>query len=141
VKSGRRRKMRAAAVRFALALLMGLLLVPQLPLSAAHLSDAHASAQGIPVDRLPRTIPEESHREYGTCGAPDRRGEANGLLRHRDRHRSTAASTSEALSRSAVASDAVGMLAPAAVAAMGNAHHSSRSSTAHSSPVLQVFRC
>ncbi|MEV2248712.1 hypothetical protein [Streptomyces sp. NPDC049970] len=133
--------MRAMAVRFVLVLLMGFLVVPQLPLPAAHLFDAHASTSGIPADGLPSTTPEESPREYGTCGAPDRRGEANGLLRHRDRHRSTAASTPEALSRSAVASDAVGMLAPSAVAAMGNAHRTSRSSTAHSSPVLQVFRC
>ncbi|MBM7442750.1 hypothetical protein [Streptomyces sp. HB132] len=37
--------------------------------------------------------------------------------------------------------EADGLLATAAVAAMGNAHHTSRSSIAHSSPVLQVFRC
>ncbi|WP_277330649.1 hypothetical protein [Streptomyces sp. JH34] len=40
-----------------------------------------------------------------------------------------------------MAQDADGPLAPAYFAAMGNALHTSRSSGAHSSPALQVFRC
>ncbi|MFH9833494.1 hypothetical protein ACH4NC_19615 [Streptomyces sp. NPDC017201] len=131
--------MRVTAVRFVLAFLMGFLLAPS---PGTHSADAHASAPGIrAAGALPDATAGESHGEYGTCGTPDRGGESNGLLRQRDRHRSATVPSPDAPSRSMVAGDADGMLAPAAVAAMGNAHHSSRSTTAHSSPALQVFRC
>ncbi|MFF4243050.1 hypothetical protein ACFYY2_01070 [Streptomyces sp. NPDC001822] len=120
---------------------MSLLLAPHLPLSGSSGPHTHASTPGITADRPPETASEKPNREYGTCGAPDRRGEPNGLLRHRDRHRSTTAPAVDTPARSAVADDSAGLLAPAAVAAMGNAQHTSRSSTAHSSHVLQVFRC
>ncbi|MGW1813926.1 hypothetical protein ACWCQM_10225 [Streptomyces sp. NPDC002125] len=79
--------------------------------------------------------------EYATCGTPDRGSEPNGLLRNRDRHRSATVPAPEAPPRTAVAGTAGGILAPAALAAMDDAHHTSRSSAAHSSTVLQVFRC
>ncbi|MFJ8861855.1 hypothetical protein ACIRD8_25905 [Streptomyces sp. NPDC102451] len=130
--------MRVAAVRFVLAFLMGFLLAPYPGMPSA---DAHASAPGMRAASLPGATAGEAHGEYGTCGTPDRGGESNGLLRHRDRHRSATVPGPDAPSRSGVTDDADGMLAPAAVAAMGNAQHSSRSSTAHSSSALQVFRC
>lgn len=129
--------MRAAAVRFVLAFLMGFLLAP---LSGAPAPETHPYAPESRAAGLPRMSAGEALGEYGTCGTPDRGGESNGLLRHRDRHRSATVPLPEVPSRSAVTSDG-GMLAPAAVAAMGHAHRTSRSSAAHSSPVLQVFRC
>ncbi|MFJ4843430.1 hypothetical protein [Streptomyces sp. NPDC088746] len=130
--------MRAAVVRFVLAILMGFLLAPH---SGTPSGDAHASAPGFEAAALPEATTGEAHGEYGTCGTSERGGESNGLLRHRDRHRSASVPAPEAPSRTVVTLDAGGLLAPAAVAAMGNAHHTSRSSTAHSSTVLQVFRC
>ena len=130
--------MRAAAVRFVLAILLGFLSAPY---SGTPSGDAHASAPGIRAAADPKVTAGEAPGEYGTCGTSDGGGESNGLLRHRDRHRSVIVHAPEPSSRSAVTGDAHGILAPAAVAAMGNAHHISRSSTAHSSPVLQVFRC
>lgn len=133
--------MRTAAVRFVLALLMCFLLAPDSGASSPDLQgpDLHGSAAGTPADRLPDAGP--AHSAYATCGTPDRGGEPNGVLRHRDRHRSATVPAPEAPSRSAVAAAAGGMLTTAAVAAMGNAHHTSRSSTAHSTSLLQVFRC
>ncbi|WP_405667114.1 hypothetical protein OG379_34680 [Streptomyces sp. NBC_01166] len=130
--------MRAVAVRFVLAILVGFLLAPY---SGTPAGDAHASAPGFEVAALPETTTGEAHGEYGTCGTSERGGESNGLLRHRDRHRSASVPAPETPSRSVVTIDADGLLTPAAVAAMGNAHHTSRSSTAHSSTALQVFRC
>ncbi|MFE2056622.1 hypothetical protein [Streptomyces sp. NPDC059446] len=93
----------------------------------------------MPTDLVPDTGTAQG--EFGTCGTPDRGGDPNGVLRHRDRHRSGTVPAPETPSRSAVAGATAGMLAPAAVAAMGNAHHTSRSPVAHSSSLLQVFRC
>ena len=129
--------MRAAVVRFVLAILLGFLLAPY---SGTPSGDAHASPEIRTAAPLKATT-GEALGEYGTCGTSAGGGESNGLLRHRDRHRSVTVHAPQAPPRSAVTGDAHGMLAPAAVAAMGNAHHTSRSSTAHSSPVLQVFRC
>ncbi|HWU07736.1 MAG TPA: hypothetical protein VN520_15355 [Streptomyces sp.] len=129
--------MRAVAVRFVLAFLMGFLLAPY---SGAQAPDTHAYVPESRTAGAPEVPAGEAPGEYGTCGTPGR-GESNGLLRPRDRHRSATVPPPEAPSRSVVTIDGGGMLAPAAVAAMGNAHHTSRSSTAHSSPVLQVFRC
>lgn len=130
--------MRAAAVRFVLAFLMGFLLAP---FSGTSPAEAHASAPEVRATGLPDATVGETHRAYATCGAPDRGGESNGLLRHRDRHRSATLTTPATPSRAAVTGETDGMLTPAAVAAMGNAHRISRSSIAHSSPGLQVFRC
>ncbi|MFC8228914.1 hypothetical protein [Streptomyces sp. NPDC057287] len=130
--------MRAAVVRFVLAFLIGLLLAPNSGTPSPH---PHVSATAMPADRVPEAAEGAAHGEYGTCGTPDRGGDPNGVLRHRDRHRSATVPVPETPSRSAVTGDADGMLAPAAVAAMGNAHHTSRSSDAHSTSVLQVFRC
>ncbi|MFB4420048.1 hypothetical protein C5F59_003025 [Streptomyces sp. QL37] len=130
--------MRAAAVRFVLAILMGFLLAPH---SGTPSGDAHASVPGFEAAALPEAITGQGQGEYGMCGTSERGGESNGLLRHRDRHRSANVPAPDAPSRSVVTIDADGLLAPAAVAAMGSAPHTSRSSTAHSSTVLQVFRC
>lgn len=130
--------MRAAVVRFVLAFLMGFLLAPH---SGTSPTDTRTASPAIRAATLPTAAVGEAHREYGTCGTSDRGGESNGLLRQRDRHRSATVPGPEAPARSAVTGDIGGMLAPAAVAAMGNAHHTSRSSATHSSPVLQVFRC
>ncbi|MCX5415720.1 hypothetical protein [Streptomyces sp. NBC_00059] len=130
--------MRAAAVRFVLAFLIGFLLAPY---SGTPSPDHLASAQGNQVDHFPVTGTGVPQGEYATCGTPDRGSEPNGLLRNRDRHRSATVPAPEAPPRSAVATAAGGTLAPAAVASMGDAHHTSRSSAAHSSTVLQVFRC
>lgn len=129
---------RAAAVRFVLAFLMGLLMAPY---SGTPSPDAHAHTPEIRAGSPSKTPADNSRGEYVTCGTPDRGGESNGLLRHRDRHRSATAPSPEVPSRSVVTGAAGGMLPTAAVTAMGSAHHTSRSSTAHSSPVLQVFRC
>ncbi|MFJ3704489.1 MULTISPECIES: hypothetical protein [Streptomyces] len=130
--------MRAAAVRFVLAFLMSFLLAPY---SGTASADAHASASGILAGGLPDATTAEAHIAHGPCGTAERGGEPNGLLRHRDRQRSATAPAAEAPPRSVAAQAAEGALAPAAFAAMGNAPHSSRSSGAHSSPALQVFRC
>ncbi|MEU0303317.1 hypothetical protein ABZ252_28265 [Streptomyces sp. NPDC006175] len=130
--------MRAATVRFVLVLLMGFLLAPY---SGTPSGDAQASAPGWQAAALPAVPTGEAHGEYGTCGTSERGGESNGLVRHRDRHRSASAPAPETPSRSVLAIDAGGLLAPAAVAARGDAHHASRSSTAHSPTLLQVFRC
>ncbi|MEU8710026.1 hypothetical protein [Streptomyces sp. NPDC048565] len=125
--------MRAAAVRFVLAILMGLLLAPH---SGTASADARTSAPAMRAVTLPNATVGEAHGEYGTCGTPDRGGEANGLPRHRHR----AATAPDAPSRSAVAAALCGMCAPAAAAAPDNARRTPRSSAAHSSS-LQVFRC
>jgi len=130
--------MRGKAVRFVLAFLMGFLLAPQ---SGALPSDAHAHVPEILAHSLAEAGAGEPHGQYGTCGTPDRGGEPNGVLRHRDRHRSATVAAPDAPSRSAVTSDAREMLAPAAVAATGDAQRTSRSWAAHSAPALQVFRC
>ncbi|MFE4451553.1 hypothetical protein [Streptomyces sp. NPDC056796] len=94
------------------------------------------------ADGLPRATGAENHHPaYVTCGTHDRGAEPNGLLRQRDRHRSATVPPLDAPPRSAVTGEADGMLPPAAVAARGDALHTSRSSAAHSVPVLQVFRC
>uniref|UniRef100_A0AAU3GPR7 Secreted protein n=1 Tax=Streptomyces sp. NBC_01401 TaxID=2903854 RepID=A0AAU3GPR7_9ACTN len=127
--------MRAAAVRFVLAILMGLLLTPH---SGTASADARTtSAPAMRAATLPNATVGEAHGEYGTCGTSDRGGEANGLPRHR--HRS--ATAPDAPSRSAAAAALCGMCAPAAAAAPGNARRAPRSSAAHSSSALQVFRC
>lgn len=134
--------MRAAAVRFVIAFLMSFLLAPYsgtLPASGAPSAHAHATTPGTGADRPGDAL--TAHGEYGTCGTPDRGGEPNGLLRHRDRHRSATVPAPETPSRSVVASATGGLLAPAAVAAMGNGPHISRCPTAHSPSALQVFRC
>lgn len=128
--------MRAAAVRFVLAFLMAFLLAP---FSGAS-TEVHASAPEIRADGLRDAAAGAPQRAYATCGTPDRGGEPNGLLRHRDRHRSATVPPPETPSRTAVTGEAGGVPGPAAVTAMGT-HHSSRSSGTHSSPVLQVFRC
>ena len=133
--------MRAAAVRFVLTLLMGLLSASLFPPSGAPFSGAQARTPQIHLAAFPGAVPEGMRGEYGTCGTPDRGGESKGLLRHRDRHRPTVVPAPDAPSRSLVTTGDRGLLAPAAVAAMGRAHHTSRSSAAHSAPVLQVFRC
>ncbi|MFE5243934.1 MULTISPECIES: hypothetical protein [unclassified Streptomyces] len=130
--------MRAAAVRFVLAFLIGFLLAPY---SGASSPDHRASAQGNRAEHFPVAGTGVPQGEYANCGTPDRGSEPNGHLRHRDRHRSATVPAPEAPQRSAVAGAADGVLAPAAVAATGDAHHTSRSSAAHSSTVLQVFRC
>ncbi|MFJ8749211.1 hypothetical protein ACIREO_07740 [Streptomyces sp. NPDC102441] len=130
--------MRAVVVRFVLAFLMGFLLAPH---SGTPSADTRTVSPVIRAAGLPMTTAGETPGEYRTCGTPERGGESNGLLRQRDRHRSATVPSPEAPSRSAVTGDIGGMLVPAAVAAMGSAHHASRSSATHSSPVLQVFRC
>jgi hypothetical protein len=132
---------RTAAVRFVLTLLTGLLLAPLLPLSDTPVPEAHAFTREIQANGPPGTALEGMRGEYGTGGTPDRSGEPNRLLRNRDRHRPTVAPAPDAPSRSLVTTDGCGLLVPAAVAAMGNAHHTPRSSGAHSSPMLQVFLC
>ncbi|MEU5165892.1 hypothetical protein [Streptomyces mutomycini] len=129
--------MRAAAVRFVLAFLMGFLLAP---FSGTSSTEVHTSAREVHADGLRDATAGTPHRAYAACGTLDRGGEPNGLLRHRDRHRSATVPPPETPSRTAVTGEAGGLLGPAAVAAMGT-HHSSRSSNAHSTPVLQVFRC
>lgn len=133
--------MRATAVRLLTALLAGLLMASLFPPSGTLFPDAHARTPEIRTGAPPGAVPEGMRGEYGTCGTSERGSESKGLLRHRDRHRPTVVPAPDAPSRSALAAGDRGMLAPAAVAAMGRAHHSSRSSTTHSSPVLQVFRC
>ncbi|MFI2782389.1 hypothetical protein [Streptomyces sp. ALB3] len=130
--------MRVAAARFVLAFLMGLLLAPY---SGAPSADAPSRAPEILAQSFPEAATGETHGAYGTCGTADRGGEPNGLLRHRDRHRSATVPAPEAPSRSAVTGDTGGAPAPAAAVAMSGAHGAPRSSAAHSSPVLQVFRC
>ncbi|WP_406143777.1 hypothetical protein [Streptomyces sp. NBC_01012] len=127
--------MRAAAVRLVLAILMGLLLAPA---SGTATADARtASAPAIRAATLPNATVGEAHGEYGTCGTPDRGGEANGLPRHR--HRS--ATAPDAPSRSAASAALCGVCAPAAAAASGHARHAPGSPAARSSSALQVFRC
>lgn len=129
--------MRAAAVRFVLAFLIGFLLAPY---SGTSSPDHRASSQGNRAEHFPVAGTGVPQGEFATCGTPDRGSEPNGHLRHRDRHRSATVPAPEAPQRSAVAA-ADGILAPAAFASTGDAHHTSRSSAAHSSTVLQVFRC
>ncbi|MEU9523816.1 hypothetical protein ACFT39_09985 [[Kitasatospora] papulosa] len=130
--------MRAATVRFVLAFLMSFLLAPY---SGTASADAHTYGPGMRADGVPDATTGAAHLAHGPCGTAERGSEPSGLLRHRDRHRTATAPASETPPRSVVTRDADGAIAPAAFAALGNAPHSSRSSGAHSSPALQVFRC
>ncbi|MFF5724743.1 hypothetical protein [[Kitasatospora] papulosa] len=130
--------MRVAAVRFVLAFLMSFLLAPY---SGTASADAHTYAPGMRTEGVPDATTGAAHLAQGPCGTAERGSEPNGLVRHRDRHRSATAPASGTPPRSVVTQHADGALAPAAFAAMGNAPHGSRSSGAHSSSALQVFRC
>ncbi|MEU0133104.1 hypothetical protein ABZ172_03540 [Streptomyces sp. NPDC006296] len=130
--------MRVATVRLVLAFLLSFLLAPDFGVSTAH---AHTAAPGTRAEGPAHAVGGAAHLAQGPCGTVDRGSEQNGLLRHRDRNRSATVPPPEAPPRSVVAQDAGGALAPAAVAAMGDAMRASRSSGTRSAPALQVFRC
>ncbi|MEU9360621.1 hypothetical protein AB0D35_21205 [Streptomyces sp. NPDC048301] len=133
--------MRTTAVRFVLAFLLAFLLAPHSGDSTAEAA-AHEPALSLREDRAQGASAGEALSEYGgTCGTLHPGSDPNGLLRPRDRHRSAGAPVPEAPSRAAVAGSAGHGSVPAAGAGTGAAAHSPRPSTAHSSSVLQVFRC
>ncbi|MET9438471.1 hypothetical protein [Streptomyces sp. NPDC006551] len=136
--------MPATATRFVVTVLTALLLALQFPATGPSFASAHdapVSGAEPPQRPAPAAAAAEAERDHITCGTPDSDGDANGLLRTRDRHRSAAGSTPDTPSRSLLRGSTAGTQPQVELSPFGDAHRVSRSSTAHTAAALQVFRC
>jgi hypothetical protein len=130
---------RGTTVRTLFAVLAAVLLALQLSTPTTVFASAHttrfAGLEGGPETGA------EAGAEFVTCGETSRSHGPTGPLRTRDRAR-VADHLTASCARPLLAKDVVVGHEDPSVTAAGAAHHrTTRSSTAHSTAVLQVFRC
>ncbi|MDQ0773753.1 hypothetical protein QF026_002219 [Streptomyces aurantiacus] len=126
---------RGTTVRTLFAVLAAVLLALQLSAPTTVFASAHTTRFAGP-----ETGPEAG-AEFVTCGETSRSHGPTGPLRTRDRVR-VADHLPASCARPLLAKDAaIGHEDPSHTAAPAAHHRTTRSSTAHSTAVLQVFRC
>ncbi|MER5555187.1 hypothetical protein ABT001_26560 [Streptomyces sp. NPDC002793] len=139
--------MRDATVRIVLSVLAVILLAAQFQGTAAPTASAHGAEAPSRATPAAHTLDLRDHDatrtglEYAPCGLPNDDGDPNGSLRTRDRHRASAQSVLEPLSRCLVTGDTADRPPAEASLTPARTHLGPRSSAVHSPAVLQVFRC
>jgi hypothetical protein len=126
---------RGKTTRTLLALLAAVLLALQLSAPAAAFASAHA-----PQFTGPETGPE-AKAEFVTCAETVHSHGPTGPLRTRDRIRTADHVSPTSVRPLLCKDDTVGHEDPSHAAAPAAHHRTTRSSAAHSTAVLQVFRC